>query len=210
MFIFWFGVAHGLYTAIFNSLLVIALNRTPGSFLVGLPSEIPIALWLDLAILVFYLQIYLYKNKSWEKLPHEVPFPSSVFTSTILLALIYGVYFYFFLPPSVGGGLPTPITLMVDKTKIEIAQLILPVSLQSPFATIYLIEQNSDSYYVLVGKQFNSNSDSLLLPTQVDKSLIVGIVYPNKIKTSNFLESNNVTYPPTPTPTITPTATSIP
>jgi hypothetical protein len=208
-FIIWLSVAHGLYVTIFYSILVVALNRGPSAFF-SLPSEIPMTLWLGLAIIVFYIQISLYKSKSWETLPHEVPFPSSVFTSIIILALIYGVYFYFFLPPSVGGGLPTPITLIIDKSKVEIAQHILPVTSQNPSATVYLIEQNSNSYYVLVGSRFNSASDSVLLPIQVDKSLIAGIVYPNEIRTSKYLDTNNITFPPTATPTITPIASPNP
>ena len=209
VFVFWFGAAHGLYTAVFNSILIIALNRSPDSIL-SLPSEIPIAIWLDVAIIIFYIQMYFYKTKGWENLPSETPFPSSAVTSIIVLALIYGISFYFFLPPSVGGGLPTPITLIVDESKLEIAQHILPVTLQNPSVSVYLIEQSGDSYYVLVGNQFNSTSDSSLRPIQVNKSLIVGIVYPNEIKTSSFLESNNITFPSTPTPTITPAATSTP
>lgn len=208
-FIFWFGVAHGLYVAIFNSILVVALNRKPEAFF-SLPSEIPMALWLAFAIIIFYVQISLYKSKSWEKLPHEIPFPSSVFTTIIILALIYGINFYFFLPPSVGGGLPTPITLIIDENKFEVAQQILPVSSQHFSATVYLIEQNSNSYYILVGNTFNSPSDATLSPIQVDKSLIAGIIYPNEIQTSEYLNSSNITFPPTATPTMTPTTSPNP
>lgn len=209
-FIFWLGAVHGLSTAIFNSLLLVALNRNPASFFGSLPSEIPVALWLDIAIVAFYFQIRLYKNKSWENLPHEMPFPNSAFTIIIILilTLIYGAQFYFFLPPSVGGGLPIPVTLVVDKNKIETAQNLLPISLQNPSASVYLIEQNSDSLYVLVGNQFNSAVNSSLLPIQIDKALIVGIIYPDEIKTSSFLDSNKITFPPT--PTMTPIITSTP
>jgi hypothetical protein len=208
-FIVWFGIAHGAYTAVFISILVVALNREPDAFL-SLPSEIPIALWLDLAILIFYVEIFLYRTKGWKSFPNNIPFPSSVFTGVITLALIYGISFYFYLPPSVGGGLPTPITLIVDKSKIEIAQQILPINLQNPSVTVYLIDQNRDSYYVLIGDRLNAASDSLLLPIQVDKSLIVGIIYPNEIKTSKYLDFKNITFPHPPTPTMIPTETSVP
>ena len=179
-FVIWFGFIHSMYLASILSVFVIAQNGEINSF-ADIFSDFPIALWLTPAMLAFYAQIHFFKNRNWEKFPHNVPFPSSILTNVIILAAIYGIYFYSFLPPSLGGGLPTPITLIVDKSKVEIAQQLLPVTLQNPSATVYLIEQNSDSFYILVDNQFDTNLDTLLYPVQVDKSLIVGVVYPKKI-----------------------------
>ncbi len=208
-FVGWFGVVHGLYLASFMSIVLIVESRKIDS-IPSLFSNYPIAPWLALAMLAFYAQIHFFKNRNWEKLPHQVPFPSSVLTNIIFLAAVYGMYYYFFLPPSLGGGLPTPITLIVDKDKIEVAQQLLPVTSQNPSVAVYLIEQNTDSLYILVESQNTSASANTLRAIQVDKSIIVGIVYPNKVNLSKWLEKESVGLTLTPSPTMTPVVTSTP
>ncbi|SRR5258706_1955018 len=206
-FIGWFAFIHSIYLAGILGITVIAQVGEVNSF-ADVFSNFPITLWLTPAILAFYAQIYFLNNRNWEKFPHNVPFPSSILTNVIFLAVFYGVYFYAFLPPSLGGGMPTPVTLVIDKNKVDVAQELLPVTSQDQSVMVRLIEQTSDSLYVLVDNQNHANL--LLYPIRIDKSLIVGAIYPKKIKPSNRLNLQVISSTSTPGPAPIPTGTSTP
>jgi len=177
-FVIWFGIINGLNAVIIQGLILIADSSGFKSIKDAL-SFFPIFPWFTFAMVFFSLQIYFLKKEYLDKMPIKLPFPSIVLTNFIILAALYGMSVYSFLPSSLGGGLPTPITLVIDKSKIEIAQQLLPVSQQSLSVTVYLIEQNEGSFYILVSDQKSVTSDSVLRAVQINKSLIAGVIYPH-------------------------------
>ena len=175
-FVIWFTIINGLNAIIVQGAILIADSSGFKSTQDAL-SFFPIFPWFTFAMVIFSLQIYFLKKEHLNKIPIKLPFPSMVFTNFIILAALYGLSVYTFLPPSLGGGLPTPITLVIDKNKIDIAQQLLPVSQQSLSVTVYLIEQNESSYYVLLSDPKNSASNSVFKAVQLNKSLIAGVIY---------------------------------
>jgi hypothetical protein len=177
-FVIWFGIINILNAVIIQGVILIADSSGFRSIKDAL-SLFPILPWFTWATVFFSVQIYFLKKEHLAKIPIQLPFPSIVFTNFIILAALYGLSVYYFMPPSLGGGLPTPITLVIDKSKIEVAEQLLPVSEQSLSVTVHLIDQNESSLYVLVDDQSSVTSDSALRAVQINKSLIAGVVYPN-------------------------------
>ena len=174
--VIWFTIINGLNAIIVQGAILIADSSGFKSTQDAL-SFFPIFPWFTFAMVIFSLQIYFLKKEHLDKISIKLPFPSMVFTNFIILAALYGLSVYTFLPPSLGGGLPTPVTLVIDKNKIDIAQQLLPVSQQSLSVTVYLIEQNESSYYVLLSDPKNSASNSVFKAVQLNKSLIAGVIY---------------------------------
>ena len=174
--VIWFTIINGLNAIIVQGAILIADSSGFKSTQDAL-SFFPIFPWFTFAMVIFSLQIYFLKKEHLDKIPIKLPFPSMVFTNFIILAALYGLSVYTFLPPSLGGGLPTPVTLVVDKNKIDVAQQLLPVSQQSLSVTVYLIEQNESSYYVLLSDPKNAASNSVFKAVQLNKSLIAGVIY---------------------------------
>ncbi|MBI5935828.1 MAG: hypothetical protein HY867_19150 [Chloroflexi bacterium] len=175
-FVIWFGIINGLNAVIVQGAILIADSsgfKSPQDAL----TFFPIFPWFTFAMVFFSIQIYFLKKEHLDKIPIELPFPSIVFTNFIIVAALYGLSVYSFLPSSLGGGLPTPVTIVIDKSKIDIAQQLLPVSQQSPSLTVYLIEQNEGSFYVLLSDPKNATSNSVLRAVQVNKSLVAGVIY---------------------------------
>jgi hypothetical protein len=180
-FIISFGIINFLNAVIIQGAILIA-DSSGFKTIENALSFFPILPWFTISMLFFSLQIYFLKKEHLDKIPVQLPFPSIVFTNFIILAALYGLSVYAFLPPSLGGGLPTPITLVIDKSKIEIAEQLLPVSEQNLSLAVYLIDQNANSLYVLVDVQNSIEAGSDLQTVQISKSLIAGVIYPrNKI-----------------------------
>ena len=177
-FVIQFGIINILNAVIVQGVILIADSSGFRSIKDAL-SLFPILPWFTWAMVFFSLQIYFLKKEHLAKTPIRLPFPSIVFTNFIILAALYGLSVYYFLPSSLGGGLPTPITLVIDKSKIEVAKQLLAVSEQTLSVTVHLIDQNDSSFYVLVDDQSSVTSDSALRAVQINKSLIAGVVYPN-------------------------------
>ena len=174
--VIWFTIINGLNAVIVQGVILIADSSGFKSTQDAL-SFFPIFPWFTFAMVIFSAQIYFLKKEHLDKMPIKLPFPSIVFTNFIILAALYGLSVYTFLPSSLGGGLPTPITLVIDKGKIDIAQQLLPVSQQSLSVTVYLIEQNESSYYILLSDPKSITSNSVLRAVQLNKSLVAGVIY---------------------------------
>ncbi len=182
-FVISFGMINYLNAAIVQGVILIA-DSSGFKTIENALSFFPILPWFTFAMVcfsiqIYFMQIYFLKKELLEKIPVPLRFPSiAVFPSFVILTALYGLSVYSFLPPSLGGGLPTPITLVIDKGKIETTEQLLPVSEQSPSVTVYLIDQNASSLYVLVGDQNDNTADSALHTVQINKSLIAGVFYP--------------------------------
>ena len=175
--------------------------------------EFPITFWFWLAIPSFAFQIWFVRRGGPKSFDIPMPISSSVFTSVVFLAAIYGLFHYQLLPFSLGGGMPIPIQMVADEGKIRLLQQLIPIENENVTEIVYLVEQSDTSYFVLVG---SANSDSFVRPVEVSKSLIIGIMHPLDVPlptiTHDRILNPNVHMTPavSVTPTMALTATLIP
>ncbi|NPA72628.1 MAG: hypothetical protein GXO35_07350 [Gammaproteobacteria bacterium] len=148
--------------------------------------EFPITFWFWLAIPLVTLHIWYLKRGGPRSIGIPLPFSSSVITSVIVLASLYSVLFYQFLPISLGGGMPSPVKIVVSEDSKNLVQQIVPFEDQNISSIVYLIDQ-SDRFYFLLVKDSKTNKAH---PVEIDKSLVIGIVHPMDTAIPFTIKSN--------------------
>jgi len=164
-----------LLTSSFSSLSLKTLLVIVEGFRWQAMYELPVTFWFWWAIPYFALHIWFLRRGGLKRSGVPIPVSSGVFTGLVVLAAIYGRFYYPLLPFSLGGGMPISIQMVADEERVQMVQQLVPIERENITETVYLIEQSEKFYFALVGSM---KSNSLVRPVEIDKSLIIGIIHP--------------------------------
>ena len=164
--------------------------------------EFPISNWFRLAIPLIAMEIWVFRQKKEGKYFFPFPFTSSMFTGTVILAAVYGLFYYGLVPFSVGGGMPIPVKIIVAEKEINLVEQIVPLESQNVTEQVYLLDKSPNAYFVLV-----NDATGMVHAVELDKSLVVGILHPQKTN-SPFISPHLLEVSPTMVPTSTNTVST--
>ncbi|MEJ5241890.1 MAG: hypothetical protein WHS87_11895 [Anaerolineales bacterium] len=151
------------------------------SWVVGSYSELGIVstfirIWSLLAIISIIAIITFVRSGGWNKQGINIPIPFSIFTSALLLAGAYSQLVYPVLPIALGGGDPVPVQLIVEDEKVKFVSAAIPFADNRKTEMVYLIDQSSSSYFVLVPFSDKIHGQAV----EIRKDYIVSVIHLTK------------------------------
>jgi hypothetical protein len=160
-----------------------------------------IRIWSLLAIVATIVVIIFIRRGGWKKQGINIPIPYSVFTSTLLIAGAYSQLVYPVMPIALGGGDPVPVQLVVEEENVRFLRAALPFADYTKTEMVYLIDQGSLSYFVLVPFSDGIHGQAV----EIRKDYIVSVIHLTKasVPLLRFNATINIT-----SATVTPDAES--
>jgi hypothetical protein len=145
----------GVLVSIFFAGFVGTFMKSITAWVMGSYSELGILstfirIWSLLAIFAIIAVVIFVRGGGWKKQGINIPVPYSIFTSVFLLVGAYSQLVYPVLPIALGGGDPVPVQLVVEDKSVKFVSAAIPFSDDIKTEIVYLIDQSSSSYFVLV------------------------------------------------------------
>ena len=132
-----------------------------------------IRIWSLLAISAVVATVHFIRAGGWKQHGINISVPYSIFTSTLVVVGAYSQLVYPVLPIALGGGSPVPIQMIIEDDKAKLIGAAIPFVDEATTEKIYLIDQSSSSYFVLIHSSDGIHRHAV----EIRKDYVVSVVH---------------------------------